>query len=72
VTHRKIPSTTSQNFKSATYEVTKKSDKYALNPETAVKLHAQPSLVTTAGSWKLTILTDKILGERKESWIGKR
>ena len=72
MTHRKMPSTTSQNFMSATYEREKTPSIRSQFPEAALKLYARSSLYTTAGSWKLTILIGEILGERKRYWIGKQ
>ena len=74
VTHRKIPSKTSQNFTSATYGEKNK----PINTLSTFRsrLYAQPSFNTTTGSWKLTILTDEIkdekAGKRKRYWIGRQ
>jgi hypothetical protein len=52
-THIKRPSKTCQNFKSITFE-----KKIPIN-ETSVKLYAQASVASTAGSRKWTILVDR-------------
>ena len=72
MTHRKMPSTTSQKFKIASYEKKKRQSVRSQFPEAALKLYAQYSLFATIISRKLAILIDEILGEWKRYWIGKQ